>query len=115
MLKNYLYELCRHSKSQTESITCCASGQWQCEKANLNSDQPQSRSALLLAFGRHEDADLRGKGFDNVLMVHDHTNELDWSQLYRTAIPMKNARLETDRQAALSALNSLFRHWFSAN
>ncbi|EIQ22322.1 beta-glucuronidase domain protein [Shigella flexneri K-315] len=23
-------------------------------------------------FGRHEDADLRGKGFDNVLMVHDH-------------------------------------------
>lgn len=37
-------------------------------------------------FGRHEDADLRGKGFDNVLMVHDHAL-MDWigANSYRTS------------------------------
>ncbi|EJM3642734.1 beta-glucuronidase [Salmonella enterica] len=37
-------------------------------------------------FGRHEDADLRGKGFDNVLMVHDHAL-MKWigANSYRTS------------------------------
>lgn len=37
-------------------------------------------------FGRHEDADLRGKGFDNVLLVHDHAL-MSWigANSYRTA------------------------------
>ncbi|MCS3432184.1 beta-glucuronidase [Klebsiella sp. BIGb0407] len=37
-------------------------------------------------FGRHEDADLRGKGFDNVLMVHDHAL-MNWigANSYRTS------------------------------
>lgn len=37
-------------------------------------------------FGRHEDADLRGKGFDNVLLVHDHAL-MDWinANSYRTS------------------------------
>ncbi|EAQ6131186.1 beta-glucuronidase [Salmonella enterica] len=37
-------------------------------------------------FGRHEDADLRGKGFDNVLMVHDHAL-MSWigANSYRTS------------------------------
>ncbi|RKQ40050.1 beta-glucuronidase [Enterobacter sp. R1(2018)] len=37
-------------------------------------------------FGRHEDADLRGKGFDNVLMVHDHAL-MEWigANSYRTS------------------------------
>lgn len=37
-------------------------------------------------FGRHEDADLRGKGFDNVLLVHDHAL-MSWTgaNSYRTA------------------------------
>ncbi len=41
-------------------------------------------------FGRHEDADLRGKGFDNVLMVHDHAL-MDWigANSYRTSLPLR--------------------------
>jgi beta-glucuronidase len=37
-------------------------------------------------FGRHEDADFRGKGFDNVLLVHDHAL-MSWigANSYRTA------------------------------
>ncbi|MCU5771645.1 beta-glucuronidase [Erwiniaceae bacterium BAC15a-03b] len=37
-------------------------------------------------FGRHEDADIRGKGFDNVLMVHDHAL-MNWigANSYRTS------------------------------
>ncbi|MBP2170003.1 beta-glucuronidase [Erwinia toletana] len=37
-------------------------------------------------FGRHEDADIRGKGFDNVLMVHDHAL-MSWigANSYRTS------------------------------
>ncbi|WP_407273057.1 beta-glucuronidase [Dickeya ananatis] len=37
-------------------------------------------------FGRHEDADFRGKGFDNVLLVHDHAL-MTWvgANSYRTA------------------------------
>ena len=37
-------------------------------------------------FGRHEDADIRGKGFDNALMVHDHAL-MKWigANSYRTS------------------------------
>lgn len=37
-------------------------------------------------FGRHEDADIRGKGFDNALMVHDHAL-MTWigANSYRTS------------------------------
>ncbi|SHE48967.1 beta-glucuronidase [Vibrio gazogenes] len=37
-------------------------------------------------FGRHEDADFRGKGFDNVMLVHDHAL-LNWigANSYRTS------------------------------
>lgn len=37
-------------------------------------------------FGRHEDADIRGKGFDNVLLVHDHAL-MSWigANSYRTS------------------------------
>lgn len=35
------------------------------------------KSFYFIGFGRYEDADLRGKGFDNVLMVYDYVL-MDW-------------------------------------
>ncbi len=75
--EGYLYELCVTAKSQTE-----------CDiyplRVGIRSVAVKGEQFLInhkpfyfTGFGRHEDADLRGKGFDNVLMVHDHAL-MDW-------------------------------------
>ena len=44
------------------------------------------RPFYFTGFGRHEDADIRGKGFDHALMVHDHAL-MNWigANSYRTS------------------------------
>ncbi len=84
--EGYLYELCVTAKSQTE-----------CDiyplRVGIRSVAVKGEQFLInhkpfyfTGFGRHEDADLRGKGFDNVLMVHDHAL-MDWigANAYRTS------------------------------
>ncbi len=84
--EGYLYELCVTAKSQTE-----------CDiyplRVGIRSVAVKGEQFLInhkpfyfTGFGRHEDADLRGKGFDNVLMVHDHAL-MDWigANSYRTS------------------------------
>nr|AAF65352.1 mGFP5-GUSA fusion protein [Binary vector pCAMBIA-1304]CAJ44417.1 fusion protein [Cloning vector pUDSC-B] len=84
--EGYLYELCVTAKSQTE-----------CDiyplRVGIRSVAVKGQQFLInhkpfyfTGFGRHEDADLRGKGFDNVLMVHDHAL-MDWigANSYRTS------------------------------
>ncbi len=66
--EGYLYELASQPKARQSVIsTRCASASGSSSEGRTVPDQPQT--VLLYWLGRHEDADLRGKGFDNVLMV----------------------------------------------
>lgn len=84
--EGYLYELCVTAKSQTECDIYLL-------RVGIRSVAVKGEQFLInhkpfyfTGFGRHEDADLRGKGFDNVLMVHDHAL-MDWigANSYRTS------------------------------
>ncbi|XPE61797.1 glycoside hydrolase family 2 TIM barrel-domain containing protein [Shigella flexneri] len=104
--EGYLYELCVTAKSQTSVIsTPLRVG---IRSVAVKGEQFLINHKLICSgfVGRHEDADLRGKGLDNVLMVHDHAL-MDWigANSYRTSIPYAEEMLDWADEHGIVAID----------